>query len=538
MNTKFSEKQTNILYASVAGMLLLLFGFLIYSDYETLEDVKQKLDAKLSDIKLLEQKKKEIPDLKADLWGLQQKYRYFQNMLPNKQESVNFYAKLDKFRLEKGIKPWKSFRSKEVMIETPEIEADPRSMKSKLAAPKPIQKPANASIPYVETQYMASVTLNFDQLVQLLNMIENDERFYGIQEIRIGSVQENKDGAPNPEMNVELTLVSFTYIGDLPLDQEVARYLDDKYEPSAEAKEKLDVETKQWSSRDIYFITRNRRNPFDKEQVLRRALRAIDDAIREEKIPPPPLQEQLRVEIEKLQNIRNFLHQLAVAESWVDLQNALIKNEYEKQLMSLQITKGNDPQNVFGEKVSQMKKELKDWKEAINAAKEQDKAEQLVVLGKKKIKEMEDLYQQGKEKGSQELFEKILAIHNELMPQFRDFINLESKIPELETIRKQLEIMYSKAETQIKIIQMASKLKLQGIIYMAEKPELSIAFINKQLVKRNDIVMMGFVVHDIQEQGVVLRYKEETVPIRFKRLTDKPKEAKPEVKDTKKPVEN
>ena len=94
----------------------------------------------------------------------------------------------------------------------------------------------------------------------------------------------------------------------------------------------------------------------------------------------------------------------------------------------------------------------------------------------------------------------------------------ENKIKQLGTLRKRIEELYDKADTQIKIIQMASKVKLYGIIYMKKNPETSIAFIDKKPVRKNDILSnLGFVVHEIQETKVILKYKEETVPILLKK---------------------
>lgn len=524
--TKLTDKQANILFIAVACVIVLLLAVLIYFDYDEIIIAEEEISATRITLARQQIKEKEIDGLKGQLWYLREKYTKLQALLPSKQESVNFYSKFDTFRIEQGIKPWKYFKSKDANRTD---VLDPRSMKSKaVAAPKPTG-------PYMQTLYQASLTVTFEQLLKLLHRIETDERFYSLQEIKIATpAATTKPGNGNPELTVDLTLVSFTYASDLPIDEQLKKYLPldskkDKFEPPTYLREKVERETKLLIKEDSAPPAPSR-NPFDRDRVLQPITPNIDDdKIREGKIPDPPPQDLLRKTMEKLNKIRNELHVAYLEENWTVLSTGLAKYEYEKELIAIQTTKENDPDGIITQKLNDMRKEFKDWQAALREATIADQARLLVATSRKKLKEMKELQLQGQQKGSEEFYNKIIKIHNDLMPQYRNYQNLEEKIPDLADQRKQLEIFYAEAETQIKIIQLASKLKLQGIFYMAKKPELSIAFINKQLVKKGDIVTTGFVIHEIKEDGVILRYKEKTVPIQFKRL---PEQGKLEEKKT------
>lgn len=354
--------------------------------------------------------------------------------------------------------------------------------------------------------------------------MENYERFYGVHEIQTSSATPSRDGGES-ESNVGLTLVSYFYSGTTPLDEEVNDILKDFDVPPDLQKEIDDAKNKDWSRKESYVWTKPMRDPFDKEKLpgLGKTGEGSEKILGEkDKIQPPPPPDELEGNIQELQKIRNYLHMLAVAESWVELQNGLIDKKYERILMNLKITKKNDPTGMIAGKVAEMIRELKKWKQSIQEADRQKRARQLVSVGRKKVKEMETIYEEGKKKGIQAQFEKIRNIHNEYIPQFREFSDLEKNIPGLDALRKSMEDLNGKAETQIKILQLTEKLQLRGVIYMQHKPDLSVAFINEKVVKKNDILMMGFIVYEIQEEGVILRYKEETVPIRLKRTIEKP----------------
>lgn len=514
---KLTEKQTNILYLSIAVFIFLVFGVFSYLDWEKIEETKQQIAAKEQETANAKRKQQKLPKLTADLWKMQQKYDYFKKVLPSKEEFTKFYDTLENFRSERNIKPWKFFRTRDVMGEGAELEKDDKKGK-----PKQIQVPKKSSGPFEEIFYIASVPLSFDQTGQILNFIENYERFYGVQVIQTGSPMPSKDGG-EIECLVNLTLISYFYSGTTPLDDEVSDILKDFEVSSDLQKEIEESKNKEWGRKENYIWTKPMRDPFDKDKLLA-PVKSDDTKIlgEKDKIQPPPAVDQLETEIQDLQKIRNYLHMLAVAESWVELQNSLIDKKYERILMNLKITKKNDPTGMISSKVAEMIRELKKWKQSIQEADRQKRVRQLVTVGRKKVKEMESIYEEGKKKGLQSEFEKIINIHNEYTPQFREFSDLEKIIPGLDALRKSMENLNAKAQTQIKILQLTEQLKLRGLIYLQHKPELSVAFINEKVVKKNDILMMGFVVHEIQQEGVILRYKEETVPIRLKRTVDKP----------------
>lgn len=512
---KLTEKQTNILYIGIGVVVLLVFSVLIYFQYEKNEELNQGIEQKQKEKEEATKKQRSLPKMIADLWKMQQKYEYFKKVLPSNanDEFTKFYDTIDAFRSDRGIKGWKYLRTKEIesLGQVDKNDGKPQKV-------DPTKRPTG---PFVETFYQGSIPLTFDQLGQMLNFIENYERFCGVQEIQVSSPTASKDGGETESM-VNLTLVSYSYGGSQPLDDDIQAFIKDFGVPPDLQKEVDDLKNKDWGRKERFVWTKPMRDPFEKEKVVGTEITQGKKTKEGEEIVKPHTADVLDTEIKTLQDTQKFLHMLAVAENWVELQNALIDRQYEKNLMNLKITKKNDPTGAINTKVLEMQRELKVWKQSIQEADRQKRASQLVMLGRKKIKEMEDLYEKGKKNGSQKDFNDVLTIHNEFMPQFREFGDLEKATPGLETLRKRMETLNSKAETQIKIIQLADKLVLKGVIYIPNRPELSVAFINEKVVKKNDILVMGFVVHEIQEEGVVLRYKEETVPIRLKRLIAKP----------------
>ncbi|HRU51686.1 MAG TPA: hypothetical protein P5543_05790 [Planctomycetota bacterium] len=528
--SKLTEQQMNLIYIGIGVFFVLIFGYMTYSDTCQIEELEGQIASVQNSVNEAKKKKNEIPKLTEQLWVMHQKFDFHKKVLPEVKEDnfVRFYDTLETIRAQKGIKPWSYFRTiQDVSEDLAKQQNIPEAPKGRSARTKtPVIKTS-----YEEDKVEAAAIITFDQLGQLLSEIENQERIYSVQGINIAKVLPSQEGG-DTEMEVALHLTSYRYTGKMPSEEEVLKFIDSSiYEPSSKIQKQLEEQkNNEWIRKDKFIWTKPPYDPFDKDKVIRLAtppediIQVHDDSDMETKIQVPLVQEQLAQEIENLQNIRNYLHMLTVAESWIELQNALVEKKYESQLMALKITKANDPDGVFGNKVTEMQKELKGWKFAIQEADRQKRARQLTVAGLKKLRDMEALYEEGKIKGDQKILYQVQSLHNEFIPQLKEYADLESKISGLEILRNKMENLYTKTENQIKILQLASRLQLKGIIYMKHNPDLSVAFVNEDTVKKNDVISMGFVVQSIEADGIILRYKEETVPIIMVKNTQNTKE--------------
>lgn len=501
---KLTEKQVNIL-SIVGGILVFaLFAYLSYADYEEIDQIKLQQDAVQQEINQAMTKKVQLTNLKSQLYVLKENYEFVKQMLPDDREMLKFYETLDQFRLSKQMEAWLNFSHNEGDITTKELQK-----KKGAQAPQP-------SI-ILTTSYSAVIPATFNQLGELLTAIENYPRFYGVTNITIpGMISSPTE--PDPSAIINLTLVSFTYPEKTPFDEkEIKRLLSDFKVTNKEQKQIQEIKDK-WKKTPFQWSPLSR-NPFDKDKVLipiKDKDVGTDIAERLKEMGPTSV-EDAQKSIDELEKLRNqHLLPFAVAGLWVELQNKLMEQKYEEKLNSLMLPAEMQTQHV--QKVEEMKRELREWKSQIKQVALEQKALQFLAFSEKKIKEMEAFYQEGKEKGSKEIIDSAIKVYNELLPQLREYEPLENKIPQLQAHRKRAEELFTKADTQLKIIDEVAKLELQGIIYWANKPQHSVAFINKKVVRKDDMVAGGFVVHDIKDGEVVLRFKEETVPIRLKRV--------------------
>ena len=521
---KLTDKQVNMIILGVGVLLLLTFSVLSYLDYEEIDGLRGKLRGVVTEINKSLAKKREIPKLKSKLWLLHKKYEHFKEVLPTDKDYLKFYETLEQFRIKRKMLPWKTFRTEKV-----ETEDKDNGNAKKKPAPRGRGRGKKPSGPLEQTAYIAAIDMTFDQLGQLLNFIERYDRYYAVTDLKISSMKVLESSSKllanalevgnDPIGAINLKLVTFAYTGKSP-DKEVAASLGPKYKPDKKLQKKYDNLAKVWTKKSSFLWSRPKRNPFNKDEVLIPSAKTPQGppiVKKEEKVVGPQPLDKVKEKLKELQKTRDFLHTLAVAESLIELDKQIKVKNYEKDVKQIVLTPQNDPDNSIRKRLQEMRKELKEWKKMIDDASRQKKARQLVESGKNKIREMQELYEKGKNKGSQELLKEVIKIHNEIMPQFREYKDLEGSIPELSSLRQRAEEYYSRADTQIRIIQLASKLNLRGIIFMKDTPELSVAFIDKKVVHKNDILMKGFVVHEIKEEKVILRYKEETVPIILKR---------------------
>ena len=526
---KLTETQMMFIYLGIGAAVFITFAVFVYFDYDEIDLLKQEQNKVEGEIQGALKKQSELKGLKNDLWFMKEKYEYFKQVLPKQENLENFfilfYENLEKFRKSRNMQPWNRFKIDGIYNDTLEDEEDQKKGKgSAKTPPKPAAKKGSTG-PFTEYGYSASIPVTFNHLGQLLNEIENYEPFYGITQIKVGtmSAPKRKGEAQSAEMEgtVELKLINFSYSGNDP-EAEQANKLLAKFKPDKNIEDKFNNQKKNWTEKNVFVWSQVSRDPFNNLQVLTPIgpkVGAEEEGKEKLAVELPKDEKALQESMKNIQAKRDRLHALAVIEAWVELENLIreLKYEVELKMMKTALNTQNDADGKMKSRIEKMLVELKEWQKLVDEASKEKKARQLVDVAENKVAKMKELYQQGKEAGSQEILEKVKQIHNEIIPEMRSYKTFEPKIKKLGDLRKSIEEYYAKADTQIKIIQMVSKIKLFGIIFMKKNPDLSIAFIDKKPVHKNDILNMGFVVHEIQETKVVLKYKEETVPVPLKR---------------------
>ncbi len=135
------------------------------------------------------------------------------------------------------------------------------------------------------------------------------------------------------------------------------------------------------------------------------------------------------------------------------------------------------------------------------------------------LKEMVKSYEKGRETSDSSLFEKVIVLGDKTMPFLFFSKNTDLDYPLLPEFREKMNEYREKAETQIAILALLKKLelKLEGIIFVANNPESSVAFINNKAFRKDDIVKKSFVVHMIKKEEVILSFRGELVLLRLKK---------------------
>lgn len=524
---KISETQWNFIYLGAGALVFVIFCVFIWFDFEEIDNLSGQYEDLQKKIQEGVKKKNQIKILKHDLWFLKEKYEHFKQVLPKKENIENFFIKfydtLERFRRERSMKPWERFQIKVAQSDSPQADTSNTQGKKVQEAPPPRAKKAEATGPFGQTEYVATLPLTFNQLGQLLNEIENHEPFYGITKIDVGGMT-TKDFSTDPIGVTNLEMICFSYSGTDPEIDAINQALN-KFEPDENKKKEYENEKAKWSEKNTFIWTNVTRDPFNQGQVLKpiattQVASSEPGKTKMEDVLPPPAEDQLKEDLKSLQNTRDSLSALAITENWMMLERQIKDKKYEADIKRIKasITPQNDKDGTTKNNIDKISNELKEWQKLIDEAQKKIKARQLVDVAEAQITKMQELYEKGKASASQELLENVKKIHNDTMPELRNYASFEKEIKQLGVLRKKVEELYAKADTQIKIIQLASKIKVYGIIYIKKNPDLSVAFIDKKTIHKNDILNdVGFVVHEIQENQVILRYKDETVPIVLKK---------------------
>lgn len=510
---KLSERDLNIVVVVGAVVVFGLFAYFCYEDNEAIKVLQQQQEGVKVEISKALQEKKQIPDNQTTLYVLKESYHLIQKMLPGDKEILQFYNTLDKFRTERSIKPWDSFETAEGGLDEGKGKDGKKQQLAQPAKPAP-GKPATPTS-LIETAYTATIPVTLNQLGELLSAIENYERFYGVSAIRIA--------APNTEgeSKVNLSLVSFTYSDKTPFDPEKLKILLKDFPPAKleEANARLKKVQDQWSREQASWIPLPK-NPLMKESVIELGPTVGVGKGDKDVTAAVTVVEDPAKDYQELEKLHQELEQFARVGLWGLLNNKLQEkvqenNHYEARLQRVTNVSKEQAQR---DKLGLWQAELRDWKKQIRDADIKEKAKKFVEIAEKQMQDMDRALEEGKSKGSQSILENLLKTLNiEFVPQLKEYLAVAKEIPQLSIFESRAKELARRADNQIKIMQLASKIQIQGIIYWANKPQHSVAFIDKKAVRKNDPLIMGFVVHDIKEEEVILRYQEDTVSIRLKR---------------------
>lgn len=510
---KLTDKQKSLLYLGGGLVVAIIFLLLSYSDNKKIKKIKRQQRGVQNQINRARSKQKKLPRLKSKLYVLRANYEIFKRVLPTKKEVLGFYETLDEFRKKAGLPPWNNLGI--VRVEKLKKKKKTAAGKQKKKKKKPRRrrrKPKPGA--FVATKYKGSVLASLDELGKLLNLIELHDSYFGVENISIPPMAKRGNDL---RTTINLTMLSYTYPNPTPIDAEADRLLKG-FTPDIKVQNQVESLQKQLVNKNPFKWSKPARNPFDKSPSLGPKVQP-DKGKKPKaiKIVEPKSSELTLKEIEKLEATSKVLEMLAKTGNWEQLHAQMNDYNFEPKLMGLVLNNNNDPTGELKKRTNKMRKQLKEWKRGVKRWNELARATAFLARADKKIQEMTELYEKGKSKGSHKILQQVIKKHNVLIPEIREFAHLEQQIPELVTVRKKTEKLYSKAEIQIKIIKLSKKLKLRGIIHIRDNPELSVAFINNKIVHKDDILMMGFVVQEVRPEEVILRYKEETVPIRLKR---------------------
>ncbi|MSR45963.1 MAG: hypothetical protein EXS13_02660 [Planctomycetes bacterium] len=153
----------------------------------------QELDAQAADVTVqvgvMRKKVAAIDDLETEVIVLRENVASYIRILPNDTEVNDFFRTIETFRRDSGI-----------TIDT----VDPQKARTKLTSSQVFDK----------AEYKLSFTATFRQLLQFIARLENHERFVSISEVKVKAGDRDKKLAVEPVHDVDLTLVTYVYLGD------------------------------------------------------------------------------------------------------------------------------------------------------------------------------------------------------------------------------------------------------------------------------------------------------------------------------------
>lgn len=586
---KLTEQQKNIVILGIGTLVFIILAVLSYLDYEEMGVKEQETLAVVTETEGYKQKKVELETvLFPELFRLKTVCQEFKTKLPSKKNYGDIYETLDTIRGE----TLREFQLKEEELGQWEIDVDdpnadvddPKTGKKKSPqAPDPQSPPTpGAKDPFTKIVFKIGVDCTFHQLGTILSKIENTERFYAITSLNIPNLRPVLGEAGKPDRKAQkkgrmtFDMVTYAYTapaGDADLEEQVKASLDPDNPNNVKYKETLAALPVSYQQKNLPKKPEEQvrkdewdkgvANPFDKDRVLTwiETVETIttgpgdhptvirDEGIKEPKVvmTDRELEEQLRL----LEDDREIL--LKFVGDWEKLLEELDKptkgKKYERRLTDT-IASVNQPKSKVDPTILQnakaqleaWRKELKDWKDNIDEHASLRIAQNFVKTTEREINELKAAYEKAKEEQDMEALKQQAELLQRRIGELQGFESNSKKYAQLpqgeETKNKLISLeevstgLHSDINNQIKLLEKAARVEIQGIIYYVDKKNqksLSVAYINTQAKYIGDqLEELGFVVHDISEDWVELRLGKDTIKIpmdRTKRLEKFKKEA-------------
>jgi Tfp pilus assembly protein PilO len=195
-----NEKQFTIIWVVALVIILLAGGGAIwYLQFDVLVEKRNQLKVVKGKVADAKGKKDKIPALKKSIEALGKKANELASHIPNldRAEYDVFAELLDDLRRKAGINV-------------------PRASWTVPARPTPIpgrqafQQPANIH----KIQYDISVNGSFYQLLRYINLLEQQKRFIGVENLAVtktSTKDENLAKGANPRRDLKVTIYSYTY---------------------------------------------------------------------------------------------------------------------------------------------------------------------------------------------------------------------------------------------------------------------------------------------------------------------------------------
>ncbi len=523
---KLNEKQINITIISCGVVVFLIFGVLCYLDYKEIDRIRQLQETEESKRTLLTNKKLQVERNKKKLFMLRANFDVLKKILPDEKQVLNFILTVDNFRKENQINAFTEISKVDSKTEDGNtLDFDGKIIEIESVVASKAKKVLEG--PFTEDEYRMSFVGTYNQLGELMNRIERFDRFFSLKSFKMSALKEvGKEENTRRLSTIELSVVTFSFNGEsstLEDDELINEYLKD-FKATEQVEKDVAARQAELEDSKTSFLWRvARRDPLDQLQIIQRETegktKEVDEPITSvEEDKPDPI-EVLNEKLFKLIEDRNYLHLLYSAANYGELELSIKKSDYENRVLGIKIQYNtvNDPEGEKRKKIADMHKELLEWQTIINEKKKDGEIKQILETAERDLNQMVKSYEKGKNTSNPELFREVMAMHNRNMPVLLDYQDKDQDFPLLPQFREKMKEYYEKAETQINILTLSKKLKLEGVIFWADKPYASIAFINSKSVRKDDILELGFVVHTINRGEVILSYRGETVPIRLER---------------------
>lgn len=189
MKRKLELHRQHKAFLAFAGLLFVGSAVGTWFTWKECQELDGQSSALADQVSTAKKKISGIDDLEAEVIVLRENVEAYIRILPDDTEVNDFYRTIDGFRRDSGI-----------TID----ELKPQPNRSKLTS----------SAVFDKAEYKLKFTATFRQLLQFISRLENHERFVSISEVRVkaGSVDEKVGG--DPVHDVDLTLVTYVYLGD------------------------------------------------------------------------------------------------------------------------------------------------------------------------------------------------------------------------------------------------------------------------------------------------------------------------------------